>query len=269
MLAEEVLSCRRLVKIYDTPVGRVDAVRGVDLSLRAGQVVGVIGPSGSGKSSLFRMISGLDVPTAGAVRVAGNEMSVGSARVRAALRRRLVSHLHQRPADNLLAHLTVEQQLRMAAGRGRTVAVAPALADLGLAERAEHFPAELSGGEQQRAAFARTLVRSHPLVLADEPTAELDTASAANVLHAAQRVADQGALVLIATHDPRLIGELDVVILLRNGAVASIEEAGQTLVPIDESGRLQLPKELLARFTSRRGRVRWNPSTGVVEVEPE
>lgn len=265
--ADPVLRCDHLVRFYDTPSGRVQAVRGVDLELPEGMCTAVVGPSGSGKSSLLRMLAGLDRPTAGSVLLDGVEMWRLGERARARLRATTLSHVRQRPGDNLFSHLTAEMQLRRVAPRGERDRVGVWLDRLGLAHRAGHLPEEMSGGERQRLAFARAAVAGHRVVIADEPTSQLDSASADAVMDAVDALANQGVTVLLATHDRRVLARVDQVIALRDGAVATVSAGGSELAVIDRSGRLQLPPELQARFPERRVRLVWDADTDHVGLE--
>jgi len=267
--AEPIIECRSLVQVYDSPSGRVQAVRGADLSIGRGKAVAVVGPSGSGKSSLLRLVSGLDEPTAGEVLVDGIDIFELSARRRRIARARLLSHVYQRPSDNLLAHLTVREQVQRVARR-RKVDDAQSddvIARLGLADRADHLPGQLSGGEQQRAAFARAAVGEPSVVIADEPTAELDAANTARVLGAIDALTERGITVLIATHDPLVLAHIDEVVLLRDGAIASVTDASGELAVIDRTGRLQLPLEVRDAFAGGRARVQWDAERSVLTVE--
>lgn len=264
---EFVLRCDHLVRFYDTASGRVQAVRGVDLELAPGVRAAVVGPSGSGKSSLLRMLAGLDRPTAGTVYLDGVDLWRLGERARARLRATTLSHVYQRPRENLFGHLTAEMQLRRQAPHGDRRLVAEWLDRLALAHRADHLPDEMSGGERQRLAFARAAVAGHRVVVADEPTSQLDTASADTVLQAVDELAAHGVTVLLATHDRRVLERVDQVIALRDGAVATVTAGGSELAVIDRSGRLQLPPELQARFPDRRVRLVWDADSDHVGLE--
>ncbi len=261
---EPTVVCRSLVKVYPAASGRVQAVRGVDLELEAGTMTAVVGPSGSGKSSLLRMVASLDQPTAGTVTIAGVDLHATRPGRRARLRGRLVTHVYQRPGDNLLGHLTAGQQL----GRltRRRSLVVDALERLGIGHRAHHLPSEMSGGERQRLAFARALVLASPVVIADEPTATLDSASADSVLDAVELLAASGTTVIIATHDARILPRVDQIVTLRDGAVASITAGGTEMAVIDRSGRLQLPPGIRQRFPEGRAILGWDDGEGHMTV---
>jgi putative ABC transport system ATP-binding protein len=193
-------ACAGLVKLYWTATGEVHALKGVDAAFPPAALSAVVGPSGSGKSSLLRILAGLDRPTAGQVTVADvrlSGLSVGRLR---RLRRRLLGYVFQRPADNLVPYLTVAEHLELAARLRRTPGDRDGdlLELLGLAHRRRHLPRQLSGGEQQRLAFARAVVGDPPLVVADEPTAELDSASAATLLEAVRALAARGTALVLA-----------------------------------------------------------------------
>ncbi|MGA9277386.1 ABC transporter ATP-binding protein [Ilumatobacter sp.] len=268
MADEPVLRCDHLVKFYDTAVGRVQAVRGVDLELERGVTAAIVGPSGSGKSSLLRMLAGLERPTAGVVLLDGVDVWALREAARRKVRARKLTHVYQRPNDNLFAHLTAEMQLQRVAGlndaRGK---VDRWLDVLGLQDQRTLTPQQLSGGERQRLAFARAAVAGHRIVIADEPTSQLDSVNAAAVMDAVDTIAEQGVTILIATHDRRVLERVSEVIALRDGAVATVTTGGEQLSVIDRSGRLQLPPELQARFGERRVRLRWSDPDGPVEIE--
>lgn len=252
-----VATCVSVVKIYATATGEVHALKGIDALFARATVTAVVGPSGSGKSSLLRILAGRDVATAGRVLVRGTEIgSLTPAGLRG-FRRREMSYVFQRPSDNLLPQLTAREHV-VHAGRLRGVAVpdpGELLGSLGLGHRLDHRPRELSGGEQQRLAFVVATVGEPALIVADEPTAELDHASADRLLEVVHRIADDGATVIVASHDPRVTESADRVLALRHGAVETEHSEGRLLSVIDGVGRVQLPPEALELFPDRRATV--------------
>ena len=217
------VACAGLVKEYATATGRVRALKGVDAAFPAGRVTAVVGPSGSGKSSLLRILACVDRPTAGSVRVGGVDVAALGARGRRRVRRELVGYVFQQPADNLLPYLTAREQLELAARlRGRRGAgeVERLLAALGLEHRADHRPEQLSGGEQQRLAFAAAVIGGPALVVADEPTAELDSEAGERLMQAVLGLRDQGTSLVLSSHDPVVTGAVDGIVRLHDGEVA-------------------------------------------------
>jgi putative ABC transport system ATP-binding protein len=180
----------------------------------------VVGPSGSGKSSLLRLLAALDRPTSGELVVRGTPLHTSSHPALRRLRRRTIGYLFQRPSDNFLPHLTVGEHLRMAVSGSRPILPVDEtelLRTLGIADRVDHLPSQLSGGEQQRAAIAQVLVGGAEIVVADEPTAELDTSSAGAVLETIHLLMETGFTFVLATHDPDVMRRSDVVLQLDHG----------------------------------------------------
>jgi len=211
-----IVRCEEVDRTFRTTSGRVRALRGVTASFPARSIVAVAGPSGSGKSSLLRLIAGMDLPTSGSVVVAGRSVERASARARRRLRRDTVGYVFQRPSDNFVPHLTVGEHLARVADPDD---VRETLEALGIAHRADHLPLQLSGGEQQRAAFAQAFVGGAEVVVADEPTAELDDASSAAVLSGIRAMRDRGVTLIIATHDDAVVRAADTVLRLDHGRV--------------------------------------------------
>lgn len=200
----------------------VTALENVTLSIRSGEIVGLSGPSGSGKSTLLHLLAALDVPTEGTVRVDGHDTSSLSGRERTRLRLSTVGivfqHFHLLPALSAKSNVAlplIEQGLGKQARHDRAIEL---LERVGLGDRATHKPGELSGGEQQRVAIARALVTSPALVIADEPTGELDTQTAASILELFEDLADDRA-VIIASHDEPTLSIADRRIELQDGRV--------------------------------------------------
>ncbi|SEV83781.1 ABC transporter ATP-binding protein [Natrinema salifodinae] len=211
-------------RLRSDPSRSVTALRDASFTARAGEVVGFVGPSGSGKSTALHVVGGLLEPTAGTVDVLGTDLTRLSASERTALRRDRVGFVFQE--FHLLPSLTARTNValplieRGVARRVRRRRATDLLERVGLADRADHRPSELSGGERQRVAIARALVTDPDLVLADEPTGELDTATGERVLDLLVDVADDRT-VLIATHDERAVAVTDRVLRLLDGTVTS------------------------------------------------
>jgi putative ABC transport system ATP-binding protein len=212
--------CGDLVKIYRTAISAVYALRGVTARFPNAALTAVAGPSGSGKSSLLRLIAGMDRPTEGTLVVEGVALHSASSRTLRRLRRRTVGYVFQRASDNFFPHLTVREHLLVAVRASRAPArIPPAeLLDLlGMANRADHLPSELSGGEQARAAMCQVLARGATIVVADEPTAELDSSSADDVLRTIRVLVEHGATFILATHDRAIRRRADEVLELHHG----------------------------------------------------
>jgi putative ABC transport system ATP-binding protein len=231
---EPAVRVERLVRTYRTPTGEVRALRDVTATIPFGGVSVVVGPSGSGKSSLLRLVAGLDRPTSGSIEVMGIEIGHASARARRAVRRTTVGYVYQQPTANFVEHLTVAQHLRLAAGsKGDDDDAVLAMAgSLGIARHLGRLPRELSGGEQQRAAVAQALASGAALVVADEPTAELDADAADAVLDRIAHVAAQGITFVLATHDSSVMAMADHRITLEHGVVAT--EGARTDVALSD-----------------------------------
>jgi putative ABC transport system ATP-binding protein len=211
-----------LVKTYVTPTSKVHALKGVTAEFPRGALTAIVGPSGSGKSSLLRLISGMDRPTSGSIRVGRTPLQSASSRQLRALRRQRVGYVFQRPSDNFIPYLTVEEHLQLAAQGSAAppwVDMRRLLDELGVGHRMDHLPAELSGGEQQRAAFAQALVGGAEIVVADEPTAELDSASARILIDKVHGLIDAGISVIVATHDSQVRRTAETVVYLEHGTI--------------------------------------------------
>jgi putative ABC transport system ATP-binding protein len=211
----------RLYRFYHAGDDETLALQGVSLTAAEGEIVAVTGPSGSGKSTLLACLAGLDDPDGGTVRVAGRRLSRRSEEERAAVRARHVGVLYQQ--HNLLGHLTLDQNVALVqrlAGADRGAAWRVRLAErVGLAERAGHRPAELSGGEGARAGLAVALANEPAVLICDEPTGELDDETAGQILELLRSLADEGAAVVVATHSVTVAGAADRSLRLVDGKV--------------------------------------------------
>jgi putative ABC transport system ATP-binding protein len=225
-----VLELREVSKVYGTGPVQVNALRGVNLAVRTGELVAVMGPSGSGKSSLLTVAGSLEEPTSGQVLVMGTDLTHLSPNDQARLRRRRIGYVFQ--DFNLLAgftaleNVTVPLELDGTSAKAARATGMKALAELGLADRAHHFPDELSGGERQRVAIARAVVGDRTLLLADEPTGALDSVNAEVVMQLMLAICRRGIAGVVVTHDARMASLADRVVSLRDGQVIDQARAG-------------------------------------------
>jgi ABC-type lipoprotein export system ATPase subunit len=215
-----ILELRGICKRFRQGADEVVALADVDLSLAPGEFVALVGPSGSGKSTLLHIAGGLDDPSSGTVRMDSADLSGLGARGRARLRRRRIGFVFQ--FFQLIPSLTVSENVELPllfdGDRAGPVAARELLAAVGLEHKCERYPAELSGGEMQRVAIARALVARPPLILADEPTGNLDSATGASVLALlTSRVHDTGAALLLVTHDERAARQADRLLSVKDG----------------------------------------------------
>ncbi|HWO73927.1 MAG TPA: ABC transporter ATP-binding protein [Dehalococcoidia bacterium] len=219
-MTQPLINLEDVVKAYGTGPGQVRALDGVNLTVEDGKFVVVLGPSGSGKTTLLNIIGALDTPSSGRVVVAGRELTGASRRELAAVRRQTVSFVFQ--SFNLFPALTALENVQFgidAAGRRDTANAQQLLERVGLGERLHQFPHQLSGGEQQRVAIARALATGNPVLLADEPTGELDFHTGVRILQLLQAQAGPGRVVLVVTHNREIARAADRVIELSGGRV--------------------------------------------------
>jgi putative ABC transport system ATP-binding protein len=220
----KTLELRSVSKIYGDGITAVHALHGVDLSVAAGELVAVMGPSGSGKSTLLTIAGSLEQPTSGEVLVGGEAVAAMSRNGRARLRRRAIGYVFQ--DFNLLVGLTAVENVALpleldgASVKTARSAGMQALDELGLGDRASHYPDELSGGERQRVAIARAVVGDRQLLLADEPSGALDSTNGQAVMRLIHNACRQGVAGVIVTHDAQLASWADRVVFLRDGRVA-------------------------------------------------
>jgi putative ABC transport system ATP-binding protein len=216
-----VLELRSISKVYGKGAAEVQALRDVSLSVEAGTMAAVMGPSGSGKSSLLTIAGTLEEPTSGAILVNGADVSRMSPGARARLRRRTIGYVFQ--DFNLLPGLTAVENVSLpleldgTSARRAHLAGLAALEELGLADRAGRFPGQLSGGERQRVAIARAVVGERSLLLADEPSGALDSANGEAVMRLIHTACKRGVAAVVVTHDAQLASWADRVVFLRDG----------------------------------------------------
>ena len=251
--------CDNLVRIFKVADLEVVALQGLDLLVDAGEMMAIVGASGSGKSTLLNILGGLDAPSAGRARVAGHDLTAMGRRERTAYRRSVVGVIWQQTARNLLPYLTAAENVelplildRRADRRRRALEL---LDMVGLADRATHRPDRLSGGEQQRVAIAVALANRPAVVLADEPTGELDSATSAEIFELMRTInAGSGTTIVIVTHDPLVSEHVARTVRIRDGRTSTetrrrTEQGEDGSAPVaeefallDRVGRLQLPK---------------------------
>jgi len=221
-----MISLQHVSKTYETPAGKFAALKSIDLNIEGGQFVGVVGKSGSGKSTLLNMVAGIDRPSSGSVAVAGTEIHGLSENRLALWRGRNVGFVFQffqllptlTAAENVMLPMDFAKRLPFRERRKRAVAL---LESVAVGAHADKLPATLSGGEQQRVAIARALANEPPLVLADEPTGNLDSVTATAILDLFRDMANQGTTVVIATHEADIARVIDRRIEISDGALVN------------------------------------------------
>ena len=261
------IQCEEVYRIYRTAGAEVVALQGLDLHVAPGELITVVGASGSGKSTLLRILGGLDQPTAGSVRIGGRDLARFDAATLDEHRRSTVGFVWQQTSRNLLAYLdarsNVEFPLSLAgwSRRDRRARADEMLELVGMSHRATHRPAQMSGGEQQRIAIAVALANRPQVLLADEPTGELDAATAAAIVDVIAQVnAELGVTGVLVTHDPLLSRQVGRTVAIRDGRISTevvrdrtgVEVVEAEFAVLDAAGRVQLPREYVDALDLRR-----------------
>jgi len=221
--AETVIRMEGIGKVYDTGKIKVEALKGVDLSIGSGELVAIIGPSGSGKSTLMNLIGCLDTPSSGLYELCGQSVAGMKKDQLAAIRNRRVGFVFQ--SFNLLSQISAFENVEMPmlfggwSRRRRKARVEDLLERVGLADRMEHKPTELSGGQMQRVAIARAMAMDPDILLADEPTGNLDSSSGQDIMSLFEELWQQGRTIVVITHDPALAKRADRQVEIRDGLV--------------------------------------------------
>ena len=291
-----MILAENLVKIYKSAEIEVVALQGLDISIAAGELMGIIGNSGSGKSTLLNIIGGLDIPSAGTMLVGGEDLLKFSDSQLVSYRRSTVGFVWQNNARNLIPYLSAQENVEipmiLKGGKKRTERARELLSLVGLSRRANGRLAELSGGEQQRVAIAIGLANRPRILLADEPTGEVDFPTAMILLDLFREASrSYGITVVIVTHDPRISRKVDRVVAIRDGRTSSelirrtsyaeemaeMERQGhasaengpthEELAVVDKTGRLQVPREMLDALGIK-GQVRVELENGKIVLKP-
>lgn len=281
------IECSGLFKIYKAADLEVVALRGLELNVFRGEIIAIVGASGSGKSTLLNILAGYDAPSAGTIRVGDYDLLQMTNKEVVQYRRHEVGFIWQETSRNLFPYLTALENVELpmvisgAPGPDRKKRALELLDVVGLAERADHKPAQLSGGEQQRVAIAVGLSNEPPLLLADEPTGELDDQTGEEVLELLNKVnQDLGTTIVIVTHDPAIATSVGRAVAIKDGKTStettrevSFErklggDATDTeeFLLIDSAGSVQIPRDMLDELNIGR-RVRVDVKDGRVTLE--
>ena len=285
---DALVVCESLVRIYQSGSVEVQALQGLDLTVDTGEMVAVVGASGSGKSTLLSILAGIDAPTAGRARVDKWDLMAMSRADRVRYRRHTIGFVRQQTASNLVPYLTARQMVDLPMTAARTPArlrrtrVVELLGMLGVAGCADRRPAQLSGGQQMRVAIAVALANEPRVLLADEPTGELDTATSAEVFGVLRDVNQRlGVTVVVVTHDPEVSGQVERTVAIRDGRTssevlrrtASGDDGGFHVIAeeyavMDRAGRVQIPRDYREALALTR-RVRLALETNHVTIRPD
>jgi ABC-type lipoprotein export system ATPase subunit len=285
---DALIVCENLVRIYQSGSIEVQALQGLDLAVDSGEMVAIVGASGSGKSTLLSILAGIDAPTAGRARVDRWDLLAMSRAERVHYRRHTVGFVRQQSASNLVPYLTARQMVDLpmtvarTPARARRARTAELLDTLGVADCADRRPAQLSGGQQMRTAIAVALANEPRVLLADEPTGELDTATSAEVFGVLRDVNRRfGVTVVVVTHDAEVSGQVERTVAIRDGRTSSEvlrraatgSDGGTHVIAeeyavMDRAGRVQVPRDYREALALTR-RVRLALEADHVTIRPD
>jgi len=267
-MSEAFISCKQVVKAYKINTREIVALKGIDFEMERAEWVTIVGPSGAGKSSLLNLLGGLDKPTAGQLRVDGVDLLALKGRALTNYRLNEVGFLWQQTTRNLLPgrsalrNVTLPMALAGLAPWKRNKRARDLLDAVGLSDQMRKRPALLSGGQQQRVAMAVALANQPKLLLADEPTGELDGKTAVEMVELLQRLREEfGLTILMVTHDPEVAAKADRILTLRDGALGQDLTTASNSPQFDPEGRIKLPDAVREQFSSA--------SRVAVEIRPE
>lgn len=291
-MADEMIIADNLVKIYKTADIEVLALQGLDLTVQTGEMMAIIGNSGSGKSTFLNMLGGLDRPSAGKLFVDGKDLFKLTDAQLVDYKKKTVGFVWQNNARNLLPYLTALENvmvpMHFAAGKQKKERAQTLLEMVGMEHRRNSRLAQLSGGEQQRVAIAIALANAPRLLLADEPTGSVDTRTSAYILDVFRKLNEElGLTIVIVTHDVALTKKVQRVVSIRDGKISSerilreayqarnmqqtvdwlAEETQDEYVVIDRAGRIQLPRELLEQLAPEGNKVRLHFEDGRIIIQ--
>lgn len=286
------IECEELVKIYAAEEKKIMALQGLDLKVTRGEMLAIIGKSGSGKSTLLNLLGGLETPTAGRLLVNGRDLSSYREREMVRYRQTEVGFVWQKSERNLFPYLTAIQNIMapmiVACGKGKKDHALSLLKQVGMERHANKYPAELSGGEQQRVAIAVALANNPSILLADEPTGAVDTATANQIFQLFHRLnRETGITILVVTHDMGLSDKVERTVMISDGKISTekiqksllssqalrqwegeFEKASEEYVVLDRARRLQLSEEVLWQAGIHTNRVRVEVKDGKVILRP-
>lgn len=289
-MSEDIIICENLVKIYKTKELEVLALQGLDLTVGAGELMAIIGNSGSGKSTFLNMIGGLDRPSAGRLIVDGKDLFKLNEKELVEYKRKTVGFVWQNNARNLVPYLTAWQNVQLpmifSSAKKRREKALELLELVGMSHKKDRYLNQLSGGEQQRIAIAIALANEPKILLADEPTGSVDVKTANYILDVFRELnRSLGLTVVIVTHDRMLSKKVNRVVAIRDGKTSSemivkqsyadkldlvemFDEAHDEYVVMDKAGRVQIPKEFLESTGISGNKVRMGMENGRIVIEP-